>query len=494
MTGDIIVVLVVAVALVFDFTNGFHDTANAMATTIATGALKPKVAVGIAAILNFAGAFISITVAATVAKGIVDAGVITHHGRSSPAWSVRSPGTSATWWFGVPSSSSHALIGGMIGAAVAAVGFSAVEGDGVLSKVIVPALIAPVLAGVVALGATVIVYRMIRNFAAERAERGFRWAQVASSSMVALAHGTNDAQKTMGVISLALIANGNLSATNFDVPDWVVFSCAAAIALGTYTGGWRIIKTLGTKVTEVRPPQGFSSEEVAATVILASSHFGYPLSTTHVVSGAVTGSGVGRPGAQVDWTVARRIVIGWVLTLPAAGLTAAVVFWVTDMLRRGRRRRTDRRDRHPRHRLLRPVARQQGLAGRSRLGVPRRLRRARAGARAGGGGRMSLIADSDRRLGRALAGDLDLGRGRDRDRRRARRGHRGVAARAGHQGNRCARPQRGHGDLRDPRRAPRWSPGSTSSPISSSPQRVCGRSPRSHAPMMRRSSGHERND
>jgi PiT family inorganic phosphate transporter len=177
----------------------------------------------------------------------------------------------------------------------------------------------------------VIVYRMIRNFAAERAERGFRWAQVASSSMVALAHGTNDAQKTMGVISLALIANGNLSATNFDVPDWVVFSCAAAIALGTYTGGWRIIKTLGTKVTEVRPPQGFSSEEVAATVILASSHFGYPLSTTHVVSGAVTGSGVGRPGAQVDWTVARRIVTGWVLTLPAAGLTAAVVFWVTDI-------------------------------------------------------------------------------------------------------------------------------------------------------------------
>ena len=249
MTGDIIVVLVVAVALVFDFTNGFHDTANAMATTIATGALKPKVAVGIAAILNFAGAFISITVAATVAKGIVDAGVITTTAIfaglvGAIAWNL------ATWWFGIPSSSSHALIGGMIGAAVASVGFSAVEGDGVVSKVIVPALIAPVLAGVVALGATVIVYRMIRNFAAERAERGFRWAQVASSSMVALAHGTNDAQKTMGVISLALIANGNLSGgDNFSVPDWVVVSCATAIALGTFTGGWRIIKTLGTKVT-----------------------------------------------------------------------------------------------------------------------------------------------------------------------------------------------------------------------------------------------------
>jgi PiT family inorganic phosphate transporter len=331
VTGDIIVVLVVAVALVFDFTNGFHDTANAMATTIATGALKPKVAVGVAAVLNFAGAFISITVAATVAKGIVDADVVTPTTIfaglvGAITWNL------VTWWFGVPSSSSHALIGGMIGAAAAAIGFSAVEGDGVLSKVIVPALIAPVLAGVVALGATVIVYRLIKHFTDERAERGFRWAQVASSSMVALAHGTNDAQKTMGVISLALIANGNLTGgESFDVPTWVVFSCGLAIALGTYTGGWRIIKTLGTKVTEVRPPQGFSSEEVAATVILASSHFGYPLSTTHVVSGAVTGSGVGRPGAQVDWGVARRIVTGWVLTLPAAGITAAVVYFVTDL-------------------------------------------------------------------------------------------------------------------------------------------------------------------
>jgi PiT family inorganic phosphate transporter len=200
----------------------------------------------------------------------------------------------------------------------------------VLSKVIVPALIAPVLAGVVALAATAIVYRMIRRFAKARAERGFRWAQVASSSMVSLAHGTNDAQKTMGVISLALIANGTIKGGgDFSVPAWVVICCGLAIGLGTYTGGWRIIKTLGTKVTEVRPPQGFSSEEVAATVILASSHFGYPLSTTHVVSGAVTGSGVGRPGAQVDWAIARRIVTGWLLTLPAAGATAALVYGIT---------------------------------------------------------------------------------------------------------------------------------------------------------------------
>src|SRR5689334_2731348 len=327
-TGDIIVVLVVGVALVFDFTNGFHDTANAMATTIATGALKPRIAVGVAAVLNFVGAFISITVAATVAKGIVDAGVVTttviFAGLiGAIAWNL------TTWWFGIPSSSSHALIGGVLGATLAAVGSKGVEWDGVLSKVIVPALIAPVLAGVVALAATVIVYRMIRRFVAQRAERGFRWAQVASSSMVSLAHGTNDAQKTMGVICLALIANGNLSGgDNFSVPTWVIVACGTAIALGTYCGGWRIIKTLGTKVTEVRPPQGFSSEEVAATVILASSHFGFPLSTTHVVSGAVTGSGVGRPGAQVDWSVARRIVTGWVLTLPSAAITAAIVYGV----------------------------------------------------------------------------------------------------------------------------------------------------------------------
>jgi PiT family inorganic phosphate transporter len=236
----------------------------------------------------------------------------------------------------VPSSSSHALIGGMLGATIAAVGTSGVEWDGVVSKVLVPALIAPVLAGLVALAATVIVYRMIRRFVAERAERGFRWAQVGSSSMVALAHGTNDAQKTMGVICLALIANGNISGgDNFSVPTWVIASCGLAIALGTYMGGWRIIKTLGTKVTEVRPPQGFSSEEVAATVILVSSHFGYPLSTTHVVSGAVTGSGVGRPGAAVDWAIAGRIVTGWVLTLPSAGATAAVVYGVTQLFGNG---------------------------------------------------------------------------------------------------------------------------------------------------------------
>ena len=336
MSGaDIILVLVVVTALGFDFTNGFHDTANAMATTIATGALKPKVAVTIAAVLNFIGAFISLEVAATVASGIVDPGAITPTVvlgglNGAIAWNL------GTWWFGLPSSSSHALIGGMIGATLVASGSGAVEGEGILSKVIAPAVLAPIVAGLVAALGVFLVYRIIKRFVIERAERQFRWGQVASSSMVALAHGTNDAQKTMGVISLALIANGNIAGgDDFAVPTWVIVSCATAIALGTYTGGWRIIKTLGTKVVEVRPPQGFGSEAVAATVILASSHVGYPLSTTQVVSGAVTGSGVGRPGAAVNWSVAGRIVIGWLLTLPAAACTAGVMYEVIDLLGNG---------------------------------------------------------------------------------------------------------------------------------------------------------------
>jgi PiT family inorganic phosphate transporter len=330
-SGDLIVTLVIAAALSFDFTNGFHDTANAMATTIATGALKPRVAVTIAAILNFIGAFISLKVAATVAGGIVDAGAITptvvFGGLiGAIAWNL------STWWFGLPSSSSHALIGGVVGATLAASGSGAVKFDGLLSDVIIPALASPLVAGLVAASGVFLIYRMIRRYRPERSEREFRWGQVASSSMVALAHGTNDAQKTMGVICLALIANGSIKGgAGFDVPTWVVFSCATAIALGTYTGGWRIIQTLGTKVVEVRPPQGFGSETVAASVILASSHVGFPLSTTQVVSGAVAGSGVGRPGAVVNWLVARNIVIGWVLTLPAAAAVAAGVYGVIEL-------------------------------------------------------------------------------------------------------------------------------------------------------------------
>jgi inorganic phosphate transporter, PiT family len=331
-SGDVIVALVIAAALSFDFTNGFHDTANAMATTIATGALAPRIAVTIAAILNFVGAFLSLKVAATVAGGIVDAGAITptvvFGGLiGAIAWNL------TTWWFGLPSSSSHALIGGIVGATLAAVGSGAVEFDGIVSNVLIPAVASPIVAGVVAAIGVWLVYRMIRHYSPDRSEREFRWGQVASSSMVALAHGTNDAQKTMGVICLALIANGSLAGGDgFDVPTWVVVSCATAIALGTYCGGWRIIKTLGTKVVEVRPPQGFGSETVAASVILASSHVGFPLSTTQVVSGAVAGSGVGRPGAVVNWRIAGNIVIGWLFTLPAAAAVAAVVYGVINLL------------------------------------------------------------------------------------------------------------------------------------------------------------------
>ena len=334
-SADLILALLVATAVSFDFTNGFHDTANAMATTIATGALKPKVAVTIAAILNFVGAFISLKVAATIAGGIVDAEVITpaviFGGLiGAIAWNL------ATWWFGLPSSSSHALIGGIVGSTFVAAGSGAIEVDGIISKVLVPAVTSPIVAGLIAALGVFLVYRLIRRYKPERSEREFRWAQVASSSMVALAHGTNDAQKTMGVISLALIANGNISAgPDFSVPTWVVIICAAAIALGTYSGGWRIIQTLGTKVVEVRPPQGFGSEAVAATVILASSHAGYPLSTTQVVSGAVTGSGVGRPGARVNWAVARRIIYGWLFTLPASAAVGGLVYGGIDVLGNG---------------------------------------------------------------------------------------------------------------------------------------------------------------
>jgi inorganic phosphate transporter, PiT family len=238
-----------------------------------------------------------------------------------------------TWWFGLPSSSSHALIGGIVGATLAAVGTRAVRFDGLVSSVIVPAIASPLVAGVVAAFGVLLVYRMIRRYSPARSARGFRWGQVASSSMVSLAHGTNDAQKTMGVISLALIANGSIAGgERCDVPTWVIVTCALAIALGTYMGGWRIIQTLGTKVVEVRPPQGFGSETVAASVILTSSHVGFPLSTTQVVSGAVAGSGVGRPGAVVNWLVARNIVAGWLLTLPAAAAIGAVVYAVIAIL------------------------------------------------------------------------------------------------------------------------------------------------------------------
>jgi PiT family inorganic phosphate transporter len=328
MHSDVILVLVVGTALVFDFTNGFHDTANVVATSISTRALSPRLAIGLAAILNFAGAFISLKVAATVGKGIVDAGAVT------PAivfggligaitWNV------ITWYFGLPSSSSHALIGGVVGAAFAAQGSSAVIGEGILGKVVVPALVAPVLAFVVAGLSILLCYRIVGRLRPGPVSSGFKLGQLISGGMLALAHGTNDAQKTMGVIVLALIAHGDIAADNFHVPTWVKVSAASAIALGTYAGGWRIIRTMGSRIIKMDSAQGFAAQGSGAAVILAASHVGYPLSTTHVISGGVMGAGAAKRLSAVRWGVAGNMVVAWVLTLPAAAGIGAAVYGVT---------------------------------------------------------------------------------------------------------------------------------------------------------------------
>ena len=328
MESDIILVLVVGTALAFDFTNGFHDTANVVATAISTRAVPPRTAVLFAAILNFVGAFLSLEVAATVAKGIVEADAVSMEivfaGLiGAIAWNL------ATWYYGLPSSSSHALIGGLVGAAFAAKGPDAILGDGLLGKVMVPALIAPLLAFAVAGIAILIAYRIVGRLQPGPVGRGFRLGQLASGGLLALSHGTNDAQKTMGIITLALVAHGDISADNFHVPDWVVISAATAIALGTYTGGWRIIRTLGSRIIKMDPAQGFAAQGAGAAVIMAASHVGYPLSTTHTISGAVMGSGAAKRLSAVRWGVAGNIVAAWILTLPAAGAIGAVVYGFT---------------------------------------------------------------------------------------------------------------------------------------------------------------------
>jgi PiT family inorganic phosphate transporter len=325
--SDVILVLVVGTALAFDFTNGFHDTANVVATSISTGAARPRVAIAVAALLNFAGAFISISVAATVANDVVDAAVITptivFAGLiGAIAWNL------ITWYLGLPSSSSHALIGGVVGSAVAAVGFDAVLAEGVVGKVLVPALVAPLLAFLVAGVSIAVIYRVVGGESPGTVTRGFKYGQVVSGGLLALAHGTNDAQKTMGVITLALIANGSLAA-GADPPFWVIASAAAAIALGTYSGGWRIIKTTGTRIIKMDAAQGFASQGAGSAVILASTHFGFPLSTTHVINGGIMGAGAAKRLSAVRWGVAGNIVTAWVLTLPAAAGIGAVAYGAT---------------------------------------------------------------------------------------------------------------------------------------------------------------------
>ena len=330
----LILAIVVVTALAFDFTNGFHDTANAMATSIATGALKPKTAVVLAAALNLVGAFLSIQVALTVSNKIIS--IQGSNGAPVPAlmgapiltivfaglvggilWNL------VTWLLGLPSSSSHALFGGLIGSAIAALGLGGVKWDGVLSSVVIPAVASPVVAGFVAAVGTWLVFKITARVALDSREKGFRWGQIGSASLVALAHGTNDAQKTMGVITLALIAYGSWTAGE-GIPLWVKIACALAIASGTYVGGWRVIRTLGKGLVEISSPQGMAAEAASAAVILSSSHLGMALSTTHVATGSILGSGVGKPGAQVRWAVAGRMAIAWVITLPAAAVVGAI--------------------------------------------------------------------------------------------------------------------------------------------------------------------------
>lgn len=334
MSSSIILDIVVATALAFDFTNGFHDTANVVATSISTRAIGPRRAVVLASLLNFAGAFISLKVAATVGKGFVATPAITTTVVFAAlvgaiAWNL------ITWYFGLPSSSSHALIGGLVGSAVAAQGFSAVNGHGLLSKLILPALVAPLVAFLTAGLAILFIYRIVGRLRPGPVGRGFRLGQLASGGLLSLSHGTNDAQKTMGVITLALIANGDVASKGFHVPLWVVISAASAISLGTFTGGWRIIKTVATRIISMDPAQGFAAQGAGAAVILAASSVGYPLSTTHVISGGITGAGAAKRFSAVRWGVAGDIVLAWLLTLPAAALFAALTYGVSRLFGSG---------------------------------------------------------------------------------------------------------------------------------------------------------------
>ena len=329
-----LLVIVVAVALCFDFTNGFHDTANVVASVISTRAMAPRRAVALASVLNFAGALLSLKVAATVATGIVATGQVTETVAFSGlvgalAWNL------ITWANGLPSSSSHALIGGLVGALIAAVGGGGVHWTGILHKVVLPALIAPAAALLVTMVAIIAIYRVVANRRPGPVSRVFRSGELLSGSALALAHGTNDAQKTMGVIGVALVAHGSLNAHHFSMPLWVILASALTMGLGTYAGGWRIIRTVGTRIIRMDPAQGFTAQSAGAAVILASSALGYPLSSTQVISAAVIGAGTGKSAATVRWGVASSIATAWLLTLPLAGCLGALAYGITAIFGNG---------------------------------------------------------------------------------------------------------------------------------------------------------------
>jgi inorganic phosphate transporter, PiT family len=322
--NDALLVIVVIVALGFDFTNGFHDTANAVATSVSTRALSPRMAVLTAAIANLAGAFVTTAVAKTVGKGIIDINLATEKTVLAAlvgaiAWNL------ITWWLGLPSSSSHALIGGLVGAALVQSGSNGVEWHGLAHNVAIPALVAPAVAFTAAFLLLLAIYWVFVWVTPGVANRSFRLGQLASGTWMAFTHGANDAQKTMGVIALALYESGHIS--HFYIPTWVIVAAGLAIGAGTYVGGWRIMRTLGQRVFGIEPASGFAAQTTAGATIYLATHFGYPLSTTHVISGAVMGAGATQRFSAVRWGVAGNIVFAWILTIPAAGLVAAACYW-----------------------------------------------------------------------------------------------------------------------------------------------------------------------
>ncbi|MGZ5399110.1 MAG: anion permease [Nocardioides sp.] len=325
-----IIIAVVVVALVFAYTNGFHDASNAIATSVSTGALTPRVALAMAAVMNFIGAFLGQQVAQTVSETItapagthglviVMAGLL-----GAIAWNL------ITWYYGLPSSSSHALIGGLVGAAIAA--GVAVSWDVVLEKVVIPMILSPLVAFSAAFVVMVAIMWIFRRANPAKANRGFKLAQSVSAAAMALGHGLQDAQKTMGVIFLALLTGGYVAAAD-DLPLWVIFAAAAAISLGTYSGGWRIMRTLGRRIIHLDPARGFAAESVAATVLYTTAYvYEAPISTTHTITSAVMGVGATKRLSAVRWGVARSILTAWVLTFPAAGLAAALCYWISHLL------------------------------------------------------------------------------------------------------------------------------------------------------------------
>jgi phosphate/sulfate permease len=323
-------ILIIVVALAFDYTNGFHDAANAIATSVSTRALTPRAALVLAAIMNVVGALVSTKVAATVGAGIIDppqgadgltvvfAAVV-----GAIVWNL------LTWYYGLPSSSSHALIGGLVGAALAAA--HQVNWTGVLDKVVIPMVLSPLVGFGLAYLAMVGILWTFRKAQPSKANRGFRTAQIGSAALMAFGHGTQDAQKTMGVITLALVTSGHLD--TFEVPLWVVLSAATAIALGTYAGGWRIMRTLGGRIIQLTPANGFTAQTVASSVMLTTAYaYAVPVSTTHVITSSVMGVGATRRLSAVRWGVARSIVTAWVLTIPAAALVAAAVYLLSSLV------------------------------------------------------------------------------------------------------------------------------------------------------------------